>query len=344
MRPFALALVLLSLGIAARPEPVSNRPTNHFPVDLEQRVDRFFACLYNDQFDDAAAVISSMPPEGQFAPMAELCRATLYQAQMMASESDSLRPWFFASGDRLKTMADDILARRGDSALGCYYLGQAAALRAVYEGRAGHTWSALRRGLAAGKLFSRAYRIDPSFHDVALGLGSYRYWKSVRTRLLNWTPLFKDEREDGLRLLNLAVDSSEISADAARTSLIWVYINENRYGEAIRLADMMHHRYPQGMTFLWALGEAYFKAGDDSGAAETYTLILDRQRSNPGNYYNAVEAAFYLSQCYRRMSNPARGDAGALSALQDEVNRWLIPRDTRRRQAKKLAVIARKGK
>ncbi|MDD4052856.1 MAG: hypothetical protein PHR28_13285, partial [candidate division Zixibacteria bacterium] len=280
---------------------------------------------------------------GDTAPMAELCRATLYQAQMMASESDSLRPWFIASGDRLKKMAEDILARRGDSALACYYLGQAAALRAVSEGRAGHTWTALRRGLAAGKLFTRAYRIDPSFHDVALGLGSYRYWKSVRTRLLNWTPIFKDERQDGLRLLNLAVDSSEISMDAAQTSLIWIYINEDRYGEAIRLADMMHHRYPLGMTFLWALGEAYFKAGDHSGAAETYALILDHQRNDPGNYYNAVEAAFYLSQCYRRLNNPARGGAEALLALQDEVKRWPIPEEIRRRQAKKLAVIERNG-
>jgi tetratricopeptide (TPR) repeat protein len=343
MRLLALMLALSFLGTAARPGPLSGGSARHFSADLEQRVGHFFACLYNDLFEDAAAVIDSMPPGADDGPMAELCRATLYQAQMMAAESDSLRPWFIASTDRLTEMAKGLLTDGGDSALAYYFLGQAAALQAVSEGRAGHTWTALRRGLAAGKLFTRAYRIDPSFHDVALGLGSYRYWKSVRTRLLNWTPLFKDERQDGLRLLTLAVDSSQISVEAARTALIWAYINEDRYAEAIRLADMMHRRYPQGMTFLWAMGEASFRAGDYSGAAETYARILDHQRTDPGNYYNAVDAAFYLSQCYRRTGNPARGSAELLSALQDEVNGWPIPEGTRRRQAKRLAAIARKG-
>lgn len=339
-----LGLVVMLLGLFPRPAETWPKSGSHFPLDLRQKLDSFFVYLYNDQFDSARVLIDSMPAAGDFGPMVELCRATSYQAQMMAFESDSLRPMFLAAGDRLKKTAEDIVSNHGDSTLAYYYLGQRAALRAVSEGHAGHGWTALRQGLAAGKLFTRAYRIDPSFHDLALGLGSYRYWKSVRTRLLNWTPFFKDEREDGLRLLMLAVDSSEISADAARISLIWIYIDQKRFGEAIALAGLMHHKYPRGMTFLWALGEAYFKAGNYSGATETYALILDRQRGNPGNYFNAVEAAYYLTECYRRPDNPNGRYRDTVTALQDEVGRWPIPQETRRRQAQKLAAIARGGK
>jgi tetratricopeptide (TPR) repeat protein len=344
MRSFTLGLVLIFLGAASRPAQTSPKSESHFPVDLRQKLDSFFSCLYNDRFDSALVLIDSVRGVGDYGPMADLCRVMLYQAQMMASESDSLRPSFLAAGDRLKTAVEDMLSEGGDSALAFYYLGQVAALRAVAEGHAGHSWAALRRGLAAGKLFTRAYRIDPSFHDLALGLGSYRYWKSVRTRSWNWTPFFKDEREDGLRLLRLAVDSSEISADATRTALIWVYINEKLYGEAIALTDLMRRKYPEGLTFLWTLGEACFKAGDYPGAAETYTLILDHQKVNPGNYYNAVEAASYLAQCYRRRDDPSGRYRDSLTVLQKEVGDWPIPEGTRRRQAEKLTAIARGGR
>lgn len=342
---FLLPVVLcLVAAVTARPAGAEPRRNTRFPTEIRQRLDGFFSLLFNDRFDAALAAVDSFSASDTVGPMAELCRVTLYQAQMAATESDSLRPAFIAAIDRLKTAAEQFLAEQDDSALAWYYLGQAAALRAVVDGRAGHRWSALRQGLSAGKLYSRAYQLDPSFHDLAMGLGSYRYWKSVRTRLLNWTPFFKDEREDGLRLLSLAIDSSEISADAARAALLYALINERRYDEAISLADSMHRKYPDGMTFLWALGETYFKMGNFPKAAEMYATILDCQAEHPGNYYNAVEAAYFLSECCRRSDGPDGPHCRRLESVREEVGRWLLPEETRLRQAKKLAAITGGGK
>jgi tetratricopeptide (TPR) repeat protein len=335
-----LWITVFLAAITARPAVAEPSPQTRFPTEMKQRLDGFFLLLFNDRFDSALAAVDSFPMIAEVGPMAELCRATLYQAQMTATESDSLHPAFMAAIDRLKAAAEDFLAERGDSALAFYYLGQAAAWKAVVDGRAGHRWSALRQGLSAGKLFDRAYGMDPSFHDLAMGLGSYRYWKSVRTRLLNWTPFFKDERQDGLRLLRLAIDSSDVSADAARASLIYALINERRYQEAIFMADSMYRKYPDGTTFLWALGEASLKADDAAKAAEAYAAILDRLRNNPGNYYNAVEAAYYLTEACRRADGPDSRFCHGLDRLRDEVGRWPLPEETRRRQARKLKALA----
>ncbi|NMC43652.1 MAG: tetratricopeptide repeat protein [candidate division Zixibacteria bacterium] len=344
MRFLLSAVLCLVAAITGRPAGAESHHETRFPIEIRQQLDGFFSLLLNDYFDSALAVVDSFPISDAVGPMAELCRATLFQAQMAATESDSLRPVFIDAVDRLKAAAERFLAERGDSALAWYYLGQAAALRAVVDGRAGHRWSALRQGLSAGKLYSRAYRLDRSFHDLAMGLGSYRYWKSVRTRLLNWTPFFEDEREDGLRLLSLAIDSSEISADAARAALLYALINERRYDEAVSLADSMHRKYPDGMTFLWGLGEAYFKMGDFPKAAEMYATILGRQMEHPGNYYNAVEAAYFLSECCRRSDGPDGRHCRHLESFREEIGRWPLPEETRRRQAKKLAAITGGGK
>lgn len=344
MRFLLPAVLCFVAAITGRPAGAESHHETRFPIEIKQRLNGFFSLLLNDRFDSALAAVDSFPARDAVGPMAELCRATLYQAQMAAAESDSLRPTFLTAIERLKAAAEQFLAERGDSALAWYYLGQAAALKAVVDGRAGHRWSALRQGLSAGKLYSRAYRLDSSFHDLAMGLGSYRYWKSVRTKLLNWTPFFKDEREDGLRLLRLAVDSSEISGDVARTSLIFALINERRYDEATALADSMRRKYPDGTTFLWALGEVYFKMGDFPKAAETYDAILGRQVEHPGNYYNAVEAAYFLSECCRRSNGPDGRSCERLESVREEIGRWPLPAETRRRQARKLAAITDDGK
>lgn len=310
-----------------------------FPDNLRNCLNRITAHIYNDRFEHAEILIDSLWTHDGPPGFCHFFRAVVYQARMMAAESDFLEKEFFAALDSVETDARAMLARGGDSALAQCFLGHSHSFRALYFGRAGSILKALKHGFKAGRAYGTGYDIDSTFHDIALGLGSYRYWKSVKTRLVNWTPLFKNERQNGIDLLHLAIDSSEISADPARVSLIWVYINEKRYPEAIRLADEMQHRHPEGMIFQWALGIAHFKNSDFSSAARIYRTILDRLAVDPGNYYNVIEAAYYLSRCWRELNDGSPEAAGELMMLQRQVRGYPLPEKTRKRQKKKIKDI-----
>lgn len=314
-----------------------------FDDDLKDCLNRITANIYNDQFEAAEKLIDSLERSDYDGPMALLFRAILYQSQMMTAESDFLEEQFFAVLDTVENYSKSILERGRDSAVAYFCLGHAHAFRSLHNARAGHTWAAIKGGLAARNAYGKGYRIDPAFHDIALGLGSYRYWKTVKTKLINWTPLFKREKDNGIDLLRLAVDSSEISSDAARASLIWIYINEKMYGQAIRLADLMRRKYPYGLTFLWAMGEASFEIGDRRLAADIYETILSRLRNNPGNYYNSIEAAYYLSVCYRKLGEKNPDYRERLTRLREEMRTCPIPEDTRKRQEKKLKRILKEN-
>lgn len=317
----------------------SDAYAERFPLHLKTTLQRFHTHIYNDQFDEAERLLDSLCRDGGPVPICHLYRAVLYQSRMMSTESYDTEKELYAVLDSLETDADSILASGGDSALAWWLSGNSHAFRSLFLGRGGRLFAALKHGLAARNAYGRGYEIDPTFHDIALGLGSYRYWKSVKTKAINWTPIFDDEAYSGLELLRLAADSAELSSDAATAALIWVYINEERYAEAIRLARRMRYRYPDGLTFLWGLGEAYYRLNDCRGAIDIYETILLRLKANPGNYYNIIEAAYYLSKCYRQLSGRWPEYVEKLDPLRSEIVSMPVPEDTRKRQEGKLKEI-----
>jgi tetratricopeptide (TPR) repeat protein len=310
-----------------------------FSADLASCLNRISGYIYNDQFDRAGLVIDSLKQNGEPDVFCHFFQAGLYQAQMMAAESDDLREDYFGELDSLENETQAMLDQGKDSTLAYCFLGHAHAFRSLYYGRNGSILKALQSGLKARNAYGNGYKIDSTFHDLALGLGLYRYWKSVKTKVINWTPLFKNERQNGIYLLHLAADSSEVSSDAACVSLIWVHINEKQYAEAIRLATAMRERYPNGLTFHWAIGEAYYKMEDFRSAIDIFESILGRLKQNPGNYYNIIEASYYLSDCYRSLEYRSPEIVGKLYHLKEEIRAFPIPEKTQKRQKKKIKAI-----
>jgi hypothetical protein len=316
----------------------------YFSDELAVCLNSITSDIYNDRFGSARRTIDSLALSTNCRPLTFLFETILYQSIMMGEESDTLEAEFYASLDSLQSCAETMLENGQDSVLAYYYLGHQFAFRSLYKGRAGHTWSAIKTGLKARNAYSDGYKLDSTFHDIGLGLGSYRYWKSVKTKAINWTPLFKNEKKNGIELLRLAADSSEISRDAATTSLIWIYINEKRYGEAIRLAGEMRHKYPAGLTFLWALGEAYFKLGDCHQAVLIYADLFSRLKAKPGNCYNVIEVAFLISECYQEIYDNQDDRQMKTKDLYAEVMACKIPDVTAKRQKNKLkALLKRSG-
>ncbi len=315
----------------------------YFSEDVSACLNSITSHIYNDRFAEAEKIIDSISATECCRPLNFLFKTILYQSVMMAAESDSLEVEFHRSLDSVKFYAEEMLVDGRDSVLAYYYLGHQYAFRSLYKGRAGHTWAAIKTGLKARNAYSDGYKLDSGFHDLGLGLGSYRYWKSVKTKAINWTPLFKNEKQNGIELLRRAADSSEISRDASQTSLIWVFINEKRYGEAIRLASEMRKRFPDGMTFLWALGEAYYKLGDCPQALLIYMDLYSRLDRDPGNGYNLIEVGYRVSDCYREIYTDVEERQAKTKELYEKISSHAIPENSRKRQKNRLKELRKRS-
>jgi len=181
-------------------------------------------------------------------------------------------------------------------------LGNTYGAKAVYDAKKGKWWSGLNSGLYAKSALKETIKHNSEIYDAYLGLGSYHFWASVMTKAFWWLPFIGDHREKGIFQIKLAYEKSIFSSAAAASGLIWIYIEEEKFDQAISLAQKMQSEYPQGKSFLWALAQAYYDKKDWHNALLKYQELLKRieknhASKNPDQSYNLIECKFYIAHC-----------------------------------------------
>ena len=284
-------------------------------------------------------------------PAGYFLKAMLYQAQMIDYESDFREGDFYENIKTAKKHAQERIKNNKKDAWAYLFLGNAYGAKAIYEARKGNWWSALNNGLMAKSGLKEAVKRDPGLYDAYVALGSYHYWASVVTKALWWLPFVGDRREEGIAELKLAQEKSIYSQDAASNGLIWIYINEKKFDQAISLAEKMQNKYPEGKSFLWALATAYYEKFDWKNALLSYQEIARKiqgeqndpvysERGEPKNlsygscgndYYNLIECKFHIANC---LFNLGKFKECILTC--EEIQKYPLDKKTKERQKDKL--------
>ena len=286
----------------------------------------------------AYAIYDTLHREDTTDPAGYLFRAGVLQAEMTDREENLYGARFNVLLDSTRYLAKQRLRNcsRCDSALYSLYLGHQYAYRSLWESRFGSGLAALGSVMKAKAAYEDGLKADSTLYDLYLGLGSYHYWKSVKAGFLRTIGLFGDDRAQGIQEIKRAIDSSLFSGKSARAALIWIWINEKDYDSAVSLATEMSQQYPSGNTFLWPLGEAYFKSGQYAPATETYNKILERLKTEPGNYYNVIEAVYWLVLSFDKLGAKKKKDS--IAAYIDSIYKD-IPKEIRRKQRSRLGYL-----
>ncbi len=296
--------------------------------------------LFNDRFDlaEAAAreVVESSPnlPDGYFSVAAVLL------GRMMDREQSDRKEQFHALLDTVENISEQI----GDTASGrtaawmYLYTGHARAYRSLFESRFGSFVPSVRLGIAARKEYSKGVKLDSSLYDLYLGLGTYHYWKSAKAGFLRWLGIFKNEIDKGITELYLAADSSIISRESARSSLVWVWLDRKQYDSTVIICEELLAVYPDGNVWLWPLAEALMELCQYRRALETYQLLRSRLQIEPGNYCNLIECDYRTYRCLKKLNsiNEARQVAREVDAYLDSV-----PRSTQKKYRSQIDLLKR---
>jgi len=220
------------------------------------------------------------------------------------------------------------------------YLGHARSYRALWESRFGSMVTALKKARDGSGDYKRGLEADSTVHDLYFGLGLYHYWKSAKAGVLRWVGLIRNDRDRGIRQLQLAADSSLISRQAARAALIWILIDRKEYEQAYALAETMQAEYKRGWTFLWPMAQIRFRQKDYRCAADLFATLRRHIAQKPGNYYNLIECDYHLAYALDRLEMIDSSRTAASAAQAYAVK---IPKSTRHRQRDHLCYLARRA-
>jgi len=253
--------------------------------------------VYQDDFLKAESCFAKVIQRSPQEPQGYFFLAGLVHTEMMDQEDYAREKDFYENIQRSIELSKKQVQTNPKDAWAYLFLGNSYGYLAVYQGKKGVWWPALKDGLKAKSNLRKAIDLDPTLYDAYLGLGSYYYWSSVITKNFNWLPFLADKRKEGIEFLKISATKSTFSKEASINALVWVYINEGWYPLAIRHSQDMCETYPSGKIFLWALASAQYRSGDWQGAYASYFKLTDKiEQTQPGNHYNLIE-------CRTKMAN-----------------------------------------
>jgi tetratricopeptide (TPR) repeat protein len=180
-----------------------------------------------------------------------------------------------------------------------FYLGSAYGYRASYQGETGKWYKAIGSGKNAKKYLDQAILYDSTLYDAYLGIGTYKYWLSSKTKFLIWLPFIGDSREEGIAMIKKAVEKNCRSKYMAMHQLIFILLNYNKFQEAIPYAEQVIEIFPES-EFMWmAAAHTYFKNKDYQNAEPAYHKLIRLSQSdeNP-NPSHLVKYKLKLAQIY----------------------------------------------
>jgi len=283
--------------------PAQKNPDNSISKKTDQLILNGIEATINENYDLAQKIFQKMISQRPEDPAGYFFLGSAYQTQMIDYASAFKEKDFFRYMEKSIELAEKGIEKNQKDIQAYFYLGNAYGALAVYEGKRKNLWKAFKCALEAKSAIKKAYELDSTFYDCYVGLGSYHYWTSVLTKPLHFLPFFKDERKRGIEELKIAAEKGIYSKDVANYGLIWVYIEEKHYRQAIELATEMDKKYPQTKLFLWPIAEAYYLKKDWINSIYYYQKILGKI-GNPdkSRYINTIECRYRIAESFFKLS------------------------------------------
>lgn len=183
---------------------------------------------------------------------------------------------------------EKLLSKNENNPWNQYFAALAKGYYAYYKALNKDYFSAFSNGLSSVSKFEKCLKLDSSFYEAYIAIGSYKYWKSAKTEFLKWLPFVNDEKELGIKYLKMAMSKRTYNYVLAENSLLWIYLNQKDYHRAASLAENVLREYPENRSFKWGLGQALQRINKPK-SIEVYTALLKSftdQRYN--NHYNEI--------------------------------------------------------
>lgn len=189
------------------------------------------------------------------------------------------------------------------------YLGAMNGYIGLVEGRQRNLLRAFLSAVEAKSQLERARRERPDIADTSFGLGMIYYFASRKSAevggMTEWiiTKFItngRDMRNEGVEMINHAVDGNALSRDYARAAIMWIRLYEKNYPKARELAADIARRYPKDAGSRWALGRVALVNGECSEAGVRFgeaVEILKKRGLPPARYQDVEMGRAFAALC-----------------------------------------------
>jgi tetratricopeptide (TPR) repeat protein len=259
--------------------------------------------IVKQDYDQSKIIFSSLNSEFPDLPLGKIYLAAneIAEAYDYAEEFDD--DFIIKNLEDAIEQSEDLIDNNKGNIWYHYFLALARGYTAYYHAINENWFSALSEGIDAISEFENILTRDAKFYEAYIAIGTFEYWKSSKMEFMNWLPFSSDTRRIGIDRLKVAIDSSSYNSYLAVSSLIWIYIDQKKYMDAVEISEKALEDFPESRTFKWGMARAYEEINPKI-AIKLYLEILNSYPpEHKSNYINEITLKHIIAQQYAELGD-----------------------------------------
>jgi len=267
---------VLSKTINEVPEVAPNAVTLACPI-FHDSISQGISLIFDDRFEESIVIFDRLQQLYPNHPAPYFFRAVTYQKWMTTFRTKSLQKDLDENIQLAIDKGKKWLEKENDPWLH-FYIGGAYGYRA-FNRFSNHDWITAYFDSKKGvKHFEKALDKEPALYDVYLGLGSYHYWRTSKSKFLRLIAFWmKDTRDLGIRQLEFSRQHGLYASSEAGYNLIAAYVDNGQNEKAFKLLNsVMGERGVPNISDLYYEGRLLILFNRWEEAESNFRTILQR--------------------------------------------------------------------
>jgi len=231
---------------------------------------------------------------------------------------------------------------KGRDSLQClFYIASISGYFSVLQAKTGELFPAVKNCIESVTLLNNVIKLDSNYNEAYMGIGIFHYYLDKSFKWLSFGDA--NGEMEGINKLERATLAKFPYDFAARNSLCWIYIDQEKYRAADSIAGKVLSAYPDNTIFLRIrclslLREKKYPEAIASGEK----LSRSSLKRNPENWSDLVLASYVISS-----ANDELGKSKEACAAADYILGMKIPEQYRqmghiRKNLKRIQAIRKK--
>ncbi len=237
--------------------------------------------------------------------------------------NDSFRDTIGSCLDRAIELCENKIEAHNENAEIYFIQGASYGYRGIHKAYHGSWWGAFRDGLHCHNSLKKALEYDSTYYDAYWALGSYHYYKTIKSKIFLWLPFVSDRREEGMNEIRIAIKKGLLAPQLARMAFLRIYLFEEQYTAMAALADSLDILVPDDAYILLYYTEALVELDSLNKAEQKLEqLRLIWKKSPYFDRLGAFEADLLLAKIIYR-----DGDSETAARIAENILKYEKERD-----------------
>ncbi|HFE62816.1 MAG TPA: hypothetical protein ENK14_00175 [Caldithrix sp.] len=244
---------------------------------FDRVVARGIELTFNDRYEESLALFDSLVQAYPNHPAPYFFRSATYQNWMSSYRFNKFQKEVEENVQTVIDLAGKMLKEKDDPWLH-FYIGAAYGYRGFNRFRK-HNWLGAYKDAKRGVgNFEKALLADSTLYDVYLGLGSYYYWRTAKSKFLRLITFWmRDKRELGLKQLRFAIEHGRYAPNEASYVLLMALFNEKKYADAeVILEEILSRKKTSSLSDYYFRGRLVAQSGNWPEVETAFRTILNK--------------------------------------------------------------------